>query len=164
MATVFSPSRRERRVLTRRTGSTPNRFDPAHSQAPPRHRRTRLAYAPTPALSTGGRCSQPAQNLRVGVRGVAGGTQYAQASTIEIRVADHGGELAVYIHDDGIGVLIPTRADRPSGLAASSPGHGLRPGRPRSRATRTSLRSTISYGAFIRHPGRRPIWLPASRY
>jgi len=31
MATVFSPSRRERRVLTRRTGSTPNRFDPAQS-------------------------------------------------------------------------------------------------------------------------------------
>jgi hypothetical protein len=38
------------------------------------------------------------------------------------------------------------------GLAASSPGHGLRPGQPRSRATRTSLTSTISYGAFIRHP------------
>ena len=110
MATVFSPSRRERHILTRRTGSTPNRFDPAHSQAPPRRRRTRLAYAPTPTLSTGGRCSQLAQYLRVGVRGVAGGTQYAQASTIEVRVADHGGELAVYIHDDGIGVLISTAA------------------------------------------------------
>jgi hypothetical protein len=58
VATVFSPSRRERRVLTRRTGSTPNRFDPAHSQVPPRRRRTRPAYAPTPTLSTGGRCRQ----------------------------------------------------------------------------------------------------------
>jgi signal transduction histidine kinase len=47
---------------------------------------------------------------------LANAAKYAQASTIEVRIADHDGELAVYIHDDGIGGADPSRGSGIIGL------------------------------------------------